>query len=69
MIMKQTIFLNLLLLVSTSLFAQVGIGTTTPKAILEVVSPTSGMLIPRYSTLASANSKSLPTLNATDHRD
>ena len=66
--MKQTVLLNLLLLVSTSLFAQVGIGTTSPKAMLDVASPTSGMLIPRYPTLADANTNSLPTLNATDHK-
>jgi hypothetical protein len=65
--MKRTLLLNLLLLVSTGLFAQVGIGTTTPKAALEVVSANSGMLIPRYATLAAANTNSLPTLNASDH--
>ena len=66
--MKQTVLYSLLLLVSTSLFAQIGIGTTSPKAILDITSPTSGMLVPRYATLAAANANSLPTLNATDHK-
>jgi hypothetical protein len=46
----------------------VGVGTTDPKAKLQVVSDTSGVLIPQYATLALLNSQCLPKLNATDHK-
>jgi uncharacterized protein (TIGR02145 family) len=46
--MKTTnIFLALALLLSTFTFAQAGIGTVTPEGILDVVSTTSGVVIPR----------------------
>lgn len=46
----------------------VGIGTTTPKARLHINSDTSGILIPKYATLALVNSNCLPKLNSTDHK-
>jgi hypothetical protein len=45
-----------------------GIGTSTPKAALQLTSASSGLLIPTYATLALANANSLPTLNSTDHK-
>ncbi len=44
----------------------VGVGTTNPKAKLDISSDTSGILIPRYATKALADAV-LPKLNATDH--
>ena len=44
----------LLILVSISTQAQVGIGTTTPQAALEITSTTDGMLIPRVALTSTA---------------
>ncbi|MBD2757691.1 hypothetical protein [Spirosoma validum] len=67
--MKYFLLLNCFLFIAGSVgFAQVGIGTTNPKATLQVTSANSGVLIPQYATLAQANANSLPTLNATDHK-
>jgi len=44
--MKKKLIL-FVLLVTTSVFAQVGIGTADPKAALDIVSVTSGLIIPR----------------------
>ncbi len=75
-IMKQKSILPLLficfLLSSGLINAQtpngfVGVGTTDPKAKLQVTSDTSGVLIPKYATLALVNSMCLPKLNATNH--
>lgn len=49
--MKKTLLL-LSFLISTLGFSQVGIGTTTPNAALEVTSATDGMLVPRVSLTA-----------------
>jgi hypothetical protein len=45
----------------------VGIGNASPKAKLDITSDTSGVLIPRFTTLALVNSDVLPKVNATDH--
>jgi hypothetical protein len=71
--MKKNLFFAVALLVSVISYAQtpngfVGIGTTEPKAILQLTNDTSGLLIPKYATLALANSNSLTKLNATDHK-
>ena len=42
--------LLLLLLITVSTFAQVGINTTNPQAVLDITSTTSGVLIPRLTT-------------------
>lgn len=47
--------------------AFVGVGTTTPKAKLDIVSDTSGVLVPRYATKTLADAV-LPKLNASDHK-
>jgi hypothetical protein len=71
--MKKNLLFALALLLSTISYAQtpngfVGLGNTDPKAKLHITSDTSGLLIPKYATLALANSNSLPKLNATDHK-
>jgi hypothetical protein len=71
--MKKNILFAVALLVSVISYAQtpngfLGIGTTDPKAKLQIVNDSSGILIPKYATLALANSNSLPKLNATDHK-
>ena len=53
-------FLNLMLLSYYCMFSQVGIGTTSPKAALEISSINSGILIPRLSTTL-RNSITSPT--------
>ena len=52
--MKKTTFFTIIasLLFSTSIFAQVGVGTTTPNGALDVNSATDGMLIPRVALTA-----------------
>ena len=45
--MKKILFSAALFVASFATFAQVGVGTTTPKAALDVVSTTSGFLMPR----------------------
>jgi hypothetical protein len=45
----------------------VGLGNTNPKAKLHITSDSSGLLIPKYATLALANSQSLTKLNSADH--
>jgi hypothetical protein len=45
----------------------VGIGNALPKAKLDIASDTSGILIPRYATLADVNTNVLPKMSATDH--
>jgi hypothetical protein len=71
--MKKNLLFAIALLVSVISYAQtpngfVGLGNTDPKAKLHITSDTSGLLIPKYATLALANSNSLPKLNATDHK-
>lgn len=56
-------FYLLFLLYSCSLFSQVGIGTTTPNGVLDVVSSNQGLLIPRVE-LTSTN-VSAPVINPT----
>lgn len=61
---------SLLLLLGIGAQAQsgfVGIGTNTPKARLDIVSDTSGLLIPRYATLALVNTSVLPLMSSSVH--
>lgn len=61
---------SLLLLLGIGAKAQsgfVGIGTNTPKARLDIVSDTSGLLIPRYATLALVNTSVLPIMSSSVH--
>ncbi|WP_338409729.1 FISUMP domain-containing protein [uncultured Flavobacterium sp.] len=46
------IILTVMLLASTHLFSQVGIGTTNPEGALDVVSSNSGVIVPRVATNA-----------------
>ena len=48
----QACFLLLLIITGTNISAQVGIGTTSPNAALDIASPNDGLLIPRVSLLA-----------------
>jgi len=57
--MKKTILLLLLLSIST--FAQIGINTSSPQAILDINSTTSGILIPRLTTEEKLNIENLVT--------
>src|SRR6476661_1771750 len=54
-------FLLLFALVFTSSFAQVGVGTTTPAAALDITSSTNGVLIPRVAL--TATNVSAPVVN------
>jgi hypothetical protein len=45
----------------------VGMGTNLPKAKLDIVSDTSGLLIPRYATLSLANTSVLPLMTSSVH--
>lgn len=70
--MKLNFTLLAFLLCSSIAYSQtptgfVGINTSDPKAALQINSSTSGLMIPKYATLALANANSLPTLNAADH--
>jgi len=69
--MKQKLlYSSLLLLLGIGAKAQsgfVGIGTNTPKARLDIVSDTSGLLIPRYATLALVNTSVLPIMSSSVH--
>jgi hypothetical protein len=61
--MKKNLLFALALILSAFSYAQtpngfVGIGTTDPKAKLQIVNDSSGILIPKYATLALANSNS-----------
>ena len=46
------IILTVMLLASTHLFSQVGIGTTNPEGALDVVSSNSGVIVPRVANVA-----------------
>lgn len=69
--MKQKLlFFSWLLLPSICAQAQtgyVGIGTNTPKAKLDIVSDTSGLLIPRYASLSLVNTSVLPIMSSSIH--
>lgn len=60
-IMKTKIFLILALLKLTATAAQIGIGTLTPRAAMEVYSTTSGVVIPQIAL--TANNVSAPVVN------
>lgn len=45
----------------------VGIGTASPKAKLDIVSDTSGLLIPRYASLSLVNTSVLPIMSSSIH--
>lgn len=66
--MKLICLLFISLFIYNNSIAQqnIGVGTVAPKAILDVASTTSGILVPRYANLADALAI-LPGLNATDH--
>ncbi|HEX8574756.1 MAG TPA: hypothetical protein VF677_00525, partial [Flavobacterium sp.] len=53
----QACYLLFMMMTGTNILAQVGIGTTTPNAALEITSANEGLLIPRVS-LTSTNSLS-----------
>src|SRR5690554_7504972 len=61
--MKRILFSTLLYLFITSLYAQVGIGTTNPDAssILDIESSNKGVLIPRVFLLSSTDVVTIPT--------
>jgi len=72
-IQKSAAALLLIFATTTALQAQtpngfVGVGTTNPKAKLHIENDSSGLLIPKYATLALANSNSLPKLKPADHK-
>lgn len=49
--MKRNLFF-LLILISSSIFGQVGVGTTTPQATMDITSSNDGILIPRIALTA-----------------
>jgi len=49
--MKRNLFI-LLILINTSIFGQVGVGTTTPQATMDITSTNDGILIPRIALTA-----------------
>lgn len=57
--MKSLISLSLILLLTFSLNAQVGIGTTTPEAALDITSTTDGFLIPRVALVSISSTSPL----------
>lgn len=54
-LMKTTLYTACILLFTLSLRAQVGIGTTTPEAALDIVSTNDGLLIPRVELASEAS--------------
>ena len=49
---KTKIFIKLLVALSTTFYAQVGVGTVSPNAALDITSTNDGVLIPRIALTA-----------------
>lgn len=59
--MKTTLYTACILLFTLSLRAQVGIGTTNPQAALDIVSTTSGLLVPRVALTSTTDATTIIT--------